>query len=169
MALVISGAALSGVNAHGATAAQTPYYLGWSGDSFYNYDFLTRSVAQNNVDWPVTVLFTNNATVDGAKCEMDNTAPCGDWAPLDASSWTDYALYMNDGVGAAWDNDGGKKTTTCPATGDYANHYRIYGIGNLGRLYNTTLGYWVPATTHRDWSECPGRRSTTSARGLRRR
>lgn len=143
--------------ASGATAAQAPTQVLWSGDAFYNYDFASQSVSQSNVDWPLTVFFTNNANINKVKCNMDNSDVCGDWAPLDGASFVKYNFRLNDGptLGWEWDQDGGKKTTSCPAWGDSANHYRMYASNYADRNYNSTLGYYTMATTHRDWSECP--------------
>jgi hypothetical protein len=149
LTLVTTLAPTGSQNAEAATSVKMPQNLTWAGDRFLNYDMVDAVFGRDKVDWPVTVLFTNNADVNYVKNMMD-----GDWAPLDASSANQNYNLLNDGFGQAWDGDGGKKTTSCPALGDYANHYRAYGIGAGQHLYNTTLGYWVPATTHRDWSEC---------------
>lgn len=49
------------------TAAGTLTVLtvgGAGGDQFYNYDFGTPSAASDNIDWPLTLVYQNNATVD---------------------------------------------------------------------------------------------------------
>ena len=60
------------------------------------------------------------------------------------------------GGGLTSDADNGKKRKLCPLTGESARHYRVYGLGGTGggRLFNTTLGYWVPASAHMDVNEC---------------
>lgn len=108
-------------------------------DSFRNYDFSSQTVSASNVDWPVTLLFWNNASVNKAKI----------W------SWTGSTMYgrMNDGAGYVWDSDKGTKDSPCPIYGD-AHHYRVYAPPTTDRLYNTRWGYYVLATSHIDHNEC---------------
>jgi hypothetical protein len=104
-------------------------------DSFRNYDFNNPTTASpNNVDWPVTLLFFNNANVAKVK-----------WYGF--SSPSEQFGRFDNGSGFVWDGDAGSKDVLCSASSDH--HYRVYG-----RLYNTDWGYYVFATSHMDYNEC---------------
>jgi hypothetical protein len=148
--LLIAGGLVNQARPAEAATTKTLQYLSIGGDRFFNYDFLSKSSAATNVDWPVTVIFRNNATVDKAKSSMEA------WSNyFDSTSYQMMYIVENDGSGAYWDQDGGKKTPACPTYGHSSPHYRVYGIGSYERMYSTTFGYYVPATTHRDYNECP--------------
>ncbi len=108
-------------------------------DSFRNYDFLSETVSSSNVDWPVTLLFWNNANVNKVKI----------------FTWSGSTMYgrMNNGSGYLWDSDKGSKDVLCPIIGD-AHHYRVYAPPSTDRMYNVSWGYWVFATSHIDHNEC---------------
>jgi hypothetical protein len=108
-------------------------------DQFYNYDFTSRTVSATGVDWPVTIIFTGNASVSKIKSAYRSRG----WGNPFVT--TMYG-YENDGSGFVFAGDGGVKTfaTTSP-------HMRLYAPG--GRLYNSTWGYYVIATTHFDNAE----------------
>lgn len=146
--------------AEAATAKKGNYsILSVGNDRFYNYDHLGESAKRTNVDWPLTVVFINNATIDKTKSKVES------WSEeFDGSSTNGMHLLMSNNSGDTWkwDKDKGKKTPSCPGTKlpgrDYSPHYRVYATENGGResLYNTTWGYWNVASTHRDWYECGG-------------
>lgn len=157
--LVVAGTALclAGLvapsSSEPAAAATTSNLLVISlgGDYFHNYDFTSTSATGNNVDWPITIFFIDNATINKAKSNVET------WSnQFDGNSTNSMHMLMRDSPGASytWDSDRGKKTPSCPGSGQSSPHYRVYGIGASERLYNTTLGYWVPASTHRDYNEC---------------
>ena len=119
-------------------------------DGFRNYDFNSQTVASNNVDWTVSLMFWNNATINRVK----NSAI----GPLyDQTGSTQYGrLRDTTAAGFVWDADGGRKTTKCPGAPlqpRNARHYRIYADGD-DRMYNLDWGYWVFGTTHWDMDEC---------------
>lgn len=121
-------------------------------DNFYNFDFESESARSTNVDFPVTVIFRQNSSVNRTKSRVES------WSNrFDDNSTDSMHARMRDSAGGAyrWDGDRGKKTPSCPRRGQSSPHYRIYGIGSSERLYNTSWGYWNPATTHRDFIECP--------------
>jgi hypothetical protein len=146
--------------ANAATAAAgNLVVLRMGNDRFLNYDFLSEHEARNNVDWTMTVIFYDNATIDRSKSRVEDWGDDFD----DNSSNSMHALlsnYYDDEW--RWDGDRGKKTPACPGTllrgRDYSPHYRVYSTENGDResLYNTTWGYWNVASTHRDWYECGG-------------
>ncbi len=108
-------------------------------DKFYNYDFTAKSVSSTGVDWPVTLIFYGNASVSKVKGAFQSRG----WSNPFVSTMYGYA---NDGSGFAWASDGGVKTFATKSA-----HMRLYAPG--GRLYNSTWGYYVVATTHYDNAE----------------
>ncbi|GAA0952432.1 hypothetical protein GCM10009554_55420 [Kribbella koreensis] len=114
-------------------------------DLFWNYDFTTKvGAGWDKVDWNVTLLFYNNAEVDKVK----NSSAMRFSYPFSGGSM--YA-FMNDGAGGYYDSDRGPKTDTPSCFGD-TRHFRIYADAD-DRMYTTGLGYWVFATTHKDFNE----------------
>ncbi len=103
-------------------------------DQFYNYDFTSRVVSATGVDWPVTIIFTGNASVSKIKSAYRSRG----WGNPFVN--TMYG-YENDGSGFVFAADGGVKTFATKSP-----HMRLYAPG--GRLYNSTWGYYVVATTH---------------------
>lgn len=110
-------------------------------DSIYNYDFMSKTASATNVDWPVTIIFRNNAEVNKVKNHYRDTWPCASQK---------YGRLMDDGTSYVWDSDGGAKNR-CTLLGD-VYHLRVYADGD-DRLYNPEFGYWVYATTHIDHNE----------------
>ncbi len=128
-----------------------PYVLAWTTtnltvlgiaeDRFYNYDFESNTVASDNVDFPVTMVFWGNAEVNKVKSIFFGTG---------AIAQAKYEkLY--DGYGWVWDTDRGTKGIVYST---YLNslvylNIRIYADSD-DRLYNSYWGYYVIATTHYD-------------------
>ena len=108
-------------------------------DSFYNYDFTGKTVSATGVDWPVTMIFYGNASVSKVKSAFQSRG----WGNPFVS--TMYG-YENDGLGFVFVAHGGVKTFAAKSP-----HMRLYASG--GRMYNSTLGYYVIATTHYDNAE----------------
>jgi hypothetical protein len=108
-------------------------------DQFYTYDFTTRTLSANGVDWPVTIIFYGNASVSKVKKAFQSRG----WSNPFVN--TMYA-YLNDGSGFSWTSDGGVKTFATKSS-----HMRVYAPG--GRMYNSVWGYYVVATTHFDNAE----------------
>lgn len=110
--------------------------LGIREDYFYNYDFCSSTVSDTNVDWPVTMLFYNNAEVDKVKNIYWGVGP-----------WSTCNARLNDGSGWVWDVDRGTKST-----GLHACHMRVYADAD-DRMYNVDWGYYVLGTSHYDYFE----------------
>jgi hypothetical protein len=115
------------------------------GDSFYNYDFHSRSLRSNNVDWPVNLLFWNNATVPKVKSVV-------------AADFPYIGGVKSAYVAGSWDDDRGRKTypATCSGGTTYPNtvyHFRVYAPSNTDRMYNVNYGYFVIGTSHIDYRE----------------
>jgi len=160
VATALSAAAALGVSQRADavtawTSAYTVMYI--NEDGFRNWDFHcngTGCIDRTNVDWPMVLLFYNNAEINKVK---DNILePRYDQGGTCASA--QYAR-MSDGHGFNWDGDQGKKTTCCPGAGwpvpDTADHIRFYSAGyaSRDRRYNTAWGYWIIASAHQDLRE----------------
>ncbi|NIQ82617.1 MAG: hypothetical protein GTN93_31975 [Anaerolineae bacterium] len=113
-------------------------------DRFWNYDFNSKTVSSTNVDWPLGVLYWNNAEVDKVK------GIYGSWFPYGGGA---KYLRLKDGTSYVWDQDGGRKNNPCPIWQQSARHIRIYADSD-DRLYNVSWGYYVLASSHKDWQEC---------------
>jgi hypothetical protein len=160
VALLVAGAAALGVSqrADAVTANESAYTIMYiREDGFRNWDFHcngTGCITRTNVDWPMVLLFYNNAEINKVK---DNILePRYDQGSTCASA--QYAR-LNDGAGFNWDGDSGKKTTCCPGAGwpfpSTADHIRFYAAGRAvhDRMYNTSWGYWIIASAHQDHNE----------------
>ena len=127
--------------ASSATASTTTKLttVRYGGDSFQNFDFESQTVAANNVDWPVDLVFWGNASISKVYTKIN-------W------SWSGSSEYerINDGSGNTWVSSGGRKNTLCSDT-----HYRLYAP-TAGYLSNNNLGHYVIATAHLDKNECVG-------------
>ncbi|MFQ5380322.1 MAG: hypothetical protein ACE5EF_01685 [Dehalococcoidia bacterium] len=121
-------------------------------DSFFNWDFQHRGAS---VDWPVNILYWNNAEVDKIKIYYTMFAGWGG-STCGSTMWN----RVNDGNGWVWDADDGIKTPCFPTCWASATHVRLYAPAATDRMYNTSWGYYVVATSHKDKNEfCPwGRR-----------
>ncbi|MCU1503871.1 MAG: hypothetical protein JWM12_3225 [Ilumatobacteraceae bacterium] len=134
---------------------------------FSNYDY--RQDGQGAVDWPVTFVFTGNATIARIKDALCH-ATATPWTYCDTGS-TMYLEARAAGPGAAsagFVRDGGVKRfgENC-STSDFTAHMRIYAppAGNdrdEGRRSFTSAAYGsvVVATTHLDFEDhagCGGR------------
>ena len=120
-----------------------------SNDYVYNYDFRSKSVSGNNLDWPVTIIFANNAEVEKVK---EDLTPYG-FGAGGSAKWGRISDYSISNL--AWDGDGGRDENACPIHA----HYRIYAPPDDRLGYNKTYGYFVIATTHQDrnhYGNCPG-------------
>lgn len=96
----------------------------------------------------MTLLFWNNAEVDKVKNAFR--------VPFRFSGSQKYAR-LDDGPGTGeWDSDGGRKTILCsnPIQGSDSRHFRLYATADDDRMYNTTWGFYVFATSHTDHNEC---------------
>lgn len=116
--------------------------------NLYNFDFGTPTCARrNNVEWPVDLLFYNNATESSIVNGLSDTFPYG--KPFTS---TEYAR-INDGNGWFWAHNRGRKSAA-ESAGTSDDHYRIYAYSQ--RSYSDQLGYFVIGTMHRDFNEAAG-------------
>ena len=113
-------------------------------DYFYNYDFnTTDSTSYTNTDFPVTMLFWNNAEIDKVKAVYISSR----WELIGNNQFA----RLNDGSGWEWDNDRGVKTY-----GLHNCHMRLYAPGSTDTMYNVDWGYYILGTTHYDYFEFAG-------------
>lgn len=139
-------------------AENPPQPMNIGDDRFYNYDFGSVSAYQGNIDWPVGLVFWNNASVSRVKSLLNS--------PYDQTGGEQRAALVDQGYPWVWDGDAGRKTTKfpgLPGQPDNARHYRIYADAPLGqtggvaygddRIYNLYWSYWVFGTTHWDYAE----------------
>jgi hypothetical protein len=112
-------------------------------DAFLNYDFLSEDHSRYNVDWPISLLFWNNAHVDSIKETLDL---------FFLHRGSGMHAYVNNGAGWKWDIDSGRKTNICPVGGS-AIHYRIYAPPS-DAFYNLQWGFYVIGSVHFDSHEC---------------
>jgi hypothetical protein len=111
-------------------------------DRFWNYDCETTIAGDPTVcDWPVTIVFWGNATVDKVKNALRSSLPI--------YGVNEY-FYASDGYHRRWlwVADTGVKSLNLTKF----LHMRVYG-GRWGRLSNATWGTYVLATTHYDINE----------------
>ncbi len=118
-------------------------YISIDGDRFYNWDFQDdQEVSASNVDWPVTMVFWNDAEIDLVKGMYYGTPIFASWM---------HARLMDNGTWV-WDRDRGTKSIDCPVLAT-ADHLRLYADSN-DQMYNISWGYYVLGTTHQDYNEC---------------
>jgi hypothetical protein len=135
---------LSGIE---ATAGNVPSWVNCDGKYWVNYDFLSQSISQSNVDWPIMIIFYGNATVNKVKNIYGGTTIAS----------TMNGAY-NIGSGTQWDTDMGTKLSVTfggPDGNDSDTlHLRIYAPpgtdyfdGNAG-----SWGHYVIASAHFDFN-----------------
>lgn len=144
--VIALSSSLSAGGAHAATARNpiVAMSMGYS-DYLKNYDFISESDRQDNVDWAVSILAYNSASIDRFKGIL-STRGFGQISPNGMHG------RASDGSGYRWDRDAGQKGITCPI-GTTTPHYRVYADGDQ-YMYNIGFGHYVYATTHRDQNEC---------------
>lgn len=129
---------LAAVQPASASTAPNLELVTYGHNSFYNYDFDSKSAVGANVDWPVDMIFYGNASVSKVYNKIG-------WI------WSGSSEYMllNTGSGATWVSAGGRKNALCTDT-----HYRLYAPAATGYFTDPVLGHYVIATMHLDKNEC---------------
>lgn len=126
-------------------------------DSFWNFDYDRGSSSTypdpaqyGHNDWPVTIVFTGNATVGKVRSSVKS------WLPSTGSSM--YAR-LSDSAGVwEWRRDAGRQQNTWYWVGfrlvarTQVLHARLYARG-ADRSTNATWGNYVLCTTHFDNNE----------------
>jgi hypothetical protein len=147
---------IHGINPHRISSSNSWFA---DGDYFWNYDFYSkrfdlskRRLAQYHADWPVTVIFTNDASKDLAKRIWGRQ-----WltTPMNMKMYDGYPRLTGNPFTPTWVGDSGAWTgTLCRGT---TWHYRVYALTGspygADAMYNLRLGYYVIATTHKDRNE----------------
>jgi hypothetical protein len=123
------------------------------GDQFWNYDYDAKyadASARGHNDWPVTIIFTGNASVSKVRSALST------W--LGSIGSTFYG-YIHDAPNAwEWRSDAGRKQSVYYFSGSKllarpeVVHVRLYAH-NGDRSSNTAWGNYVLCTTHYDYNE----------------
>jgi hypothetical protein len=129
----------------------------WVGnDRIYNYDYKsTSNFGASGRDWPVHIMFWNNATVNGIKAQRQDHFPynCNDFGLCNMNFRYDTAFTASTAF--AWETDGGMKEFRCGYSGGanvWSLHYRAYDDQGAA-LYSPGWGFYVPVTTHYDYDD----------------
>jgi len=125
--------------------------LGDNNHQISNWDYRAADWVQE--DWPVHVIFWNNAWVDKVKGtdgshELDNDV----FQALGGNKW----LWWNRNFAQGWDADKGRKIDNCDPIGGapgWVQHYRVYGDPSDDRLWAPGWSFYVPMTTHYDFDD----------------
>lgn len=121
--------------------------LSVNGDYFLNYDG-ERNGQPATRDWPVTMIFYDDASVNRVKSFYD------DQRGYNRRGGTMYEGYKRrvsgNYIAPRFDGDKGKKTN-CDSSGQ-DNHFRVYG-DYTDRFSDPRYGDFVVATTHIDKGE----------------
>lgn len=156
--IVLALAAMAAPAALAVTAYERPdpAVVTVDGDKFYNYDFYSPNYLPPSdpttaqVDWPVTVIFTGNATVPKVKALVRSFLP--------SVGMPIYARLKDSPYRWQWDVDLGCKQTALTVQGGQlvprvqCLHIRLYArYGYASR--NATWGRYVLCTTHFDYNE----------------
>ena len=122
------------------------------GDAFVNYDFCSKQLSANNVEWPVTVFFYRNAYSENTIYNIaKGLKSVGSPSSVDGgdSYWqasTKYGALKSNGGSYVWDPTDGVKWYDCihdDNEDDWEVHIRVYN-----GYYCSGFGYWCVATTH---------------------
>jgi len=141
-----------------ATGYETPVptVITAGGDRFYNYDFYSpdylppRDPTTAQVDWPVTVIFTGNATVPKVKALVGSFLP--------SVGMPIYARLKDSPYRWQWDVDLGRKQTALMIKDgqlvprELCLHIRLYARNGYSSR-NAIWGRYVLCTTHFDFNE----------------
>ncbi len=139
-------------------------YVSFNSDKFYNYDLDSTGLHNDNVDWPVNLVFYNNAAVWKVKDYIHwynqvgyNGSP--KWLHLREGDYFNQTDRVGDYQSLNYyeeaDADSGRKDVPqgiCVGVSD-AIHYRPYADESafgFDTLYNDAWGFYVIATSHVD-------------------
>lgn len=142
-----------------ADAQEVNVSIGDSSNQISNWDYRSRRRLQK--DWPVHIIFWNNATVN--KVKGTDGSHLLDEHVFKTVGGSKYLWTREAGVGS-WDSDGGRKEANCKPFNrpGMVLHYRVYANDD-DRLWAPGWGYYVPMTTHYDyddptiWGTCDNR------------
>ena len=110
MLIAAAAVKVSDESAQGASTTRLSL-LAFHGDQFWNYDFTARRVRADGVDWPMSLVFYGNATINKVKRFLGNE--------YDKSGSPMYAR-LKDGRRWQWDRIAGPQDDVVPGTQDPA-------------------------------------------------
>ncbi len=123
-------------------------------DDLWNWDFRSdNNRSWNNVDWPIHMIFWNNATVNRVK-GTDGTHRI-DNDVFRTTGGPKWARFNDDGFWE-YDADSGRKRFNCKAFADanrWTEHYRVYADNTHDRNWTAAFGYYVIVSTHFDYDD----------------
>lgn len=159
-AAALIGSASSAMAAANASPSHRVQYerLSAGGSQFFNYDGDRVRQPNNGVagqpyatnrDWPVTMIFADNASINKIKNRLDLLG----YPRAGGAQYEGYKVSSNGF--RHFDSDKGKKDS-CNSSAD-DSHIRLYGNSETDRFYDPRYGYFVVGTTHRDHGDgCGG-------------
>jgi hypothetical protein len=125
---------------------------------FDNFDFGSECATASNAQWPIDLIFENDANTNKIANNLSGVCapsfgsgilPCGEIV-----NSTEYATVNNgNGYGFEWSSSAGYKNGTGGARLTTI-HMRMYATHNY-LSYSTLHGYFVIASLHHDYGECP--------------
>lgn len=157
----------------GAGSTQAHDSHGWTWidrDRIYNFDHKSRTASLSNADWPISILFYNDASPDTIKAYRQDVFEynCNVLGLCNMNHRNDdsgNSSQIADGSHWRWDEDGGRKMFRCGWSGganEWALHYRAYeswysdfipGGGWPITLWSPNWGYMTPVSTHYDYDD----------------
>ncbi|GAA2023653.1 hypothetical protein GCM10009839_21630 [Catenulispora yoronensis] len=121
-------------------------YFGGGGNTFYNYDFHSTSGVSSNIDWGIDLVFSGGGANIPALRSVVNKAG------FNGSGSGQYGFISDIGQ---WDmSTGEKQGSGCTWPDSY--HMRQYAR-NVYSSYDSSIGFYVVASTHNDhYENCGG-------------
>ena len=110
-------------------------------DYLYNYDFSSRDLRDDNVDWALSILFWNGADINKVKNGLNGV--------YSSSGGPQQFQATDGGADYFWDTDSGRKQPGC-AQNTWYRHYRVYAPSGPDYFYNTGWGRYIAGTQHWD-------------------
>jgi len=123
-------------------------------DGAWNWDFRDDQVRNwANKDWPIHMVFWNNATVNRVKGtdgshRLDNDV-------FKTTGGAKWARFEDDGFWE-YDADSGRKKFNCKSrvdTDNWTEHFRVYADPTTDRNWVDGWGFYVLVTTHFDQND----------------
>lgn len=128
--------------------------LAMGNDSFKNFDFKSESGLPCNVDWPINLLFKNDASGPKVKAGLNTVGYSQEGGAM-------HMRIQEAGYGWTWEADKGVKNDPAGCFVGDMEHVRIYGSiygwesgPGADRMYDMQWGYYVLGTSHIDHLEC---------------
>jgi hypothetical protein len=142
-----AGSIFTSPPAAGVSASNYQDFPMGDGDLVANYDVDCSGCGGGNVDWPVDMIYWGNASRPTVGAAIESATGYHN------SGGPKYSYTVNVGGGSGHQSDGGVKYQAGFPCADNTYHTRIYSDPTKSYNYNSTLGFYVWATSHADWHE----------------